>query len=180
MPPISSIYSCFSEFDANTLLRPSSVLANLHLLAPRACTALGPPHAGNGPSPKDGKVGDLGVPGPVEALAYERAERHRDEEGKRSNHGGSQPRDMAERLHYERGGEKGTVTISNSNFLTGPPGPQFLGSPGAPLSEPPQELPQVEAIEIHHLDPCAHEVVHECLLPIVTSVDFRYGAKLGV
>ncbi len=57
---------------------------------------------------------------------------------------------------------------------------QFLRSPGAPLSEPPPELPQVEAIEIHHLDPCAHEVVHECLLPIVTSVDFRYGAKLGV
>ena len=83
-------------------------------------------------------------------------------------------------LQKRESGEKGTVTISNSNFLTGPLGPQFLGSPGDPLNGHPPKLRQVEAIEIHHLDPCAHEVLHECSLPIVTSVDFRYGAKLGV
>ena len=59
----------------------------------------------------------MGVHGVVEALAYERAKLHRDEKGERNGPGGPDPRDMAERLHYERGGEKGTVTISNSWFF---------------------------------------------------------------
>ncbi len=41
-------------------------------------------------------------------------------------------------------------------------------------------LRQVEAIEIHHLVPRLHEVAHEHLLRIATSVNFRDGSELGV
>ena len=41
-------------------------------------------------------------------------------------------------------------------------------------------LRQVEAIEIHHLDPRVHEVAHELLLSVVASVDFGDGSELGV
>ena len=41
-------------------------------------------------------------------------------------------------------------------------------------------LLQVEAIEIHHLDPRVHEVAHELFLPIVASVDFGDGSEFGV
>ena len=50
--------------------------------------------------------------------------------------------------------------------------PSFLASVDA--------LGQVEAIEVHHLDPRVHEVAHELLLPIVASVDFGDGSELGV
>ena len=46
--------------------------------------------------------------------------------------------------------------------------------------EHPLRLRQVEAIEIHHLVPRGHEVAHEHLLRIVTSVNFRVGSELGV
>ena len=39
---------------------------------------------------------------------------------------------------------------------------------------------QVEAIEVHHLVPRGHEVVHELLLRVVAGIDFRQRAKLRV
>ena len=41
-------------------------------------------------------------------------------------------------------------------------------------------LPELEAIKIHYLVPCGDEVMHELLLCIVASVDFRDGPELGV
>ena len=46
--------------------------------------------------------------------------------------------------------------------------------------EHPMRLRQVETIQIHHLVPRVHEVAHECLLCIVTSVEVRDGSELGV
>jgi hypothetical protein len=39
---------------------------------------------------------------------------------------------------------------------------------------------KVEAIEIHDLVPRRHEIMDKCLLCIVTCVNFRQSAKLGV
>ena len=39
---------------------------------------------------------------------------------------------------------------------------------------------QVEAIKVHDLVPRSHEVTYECLLRVVTRVDFRDGSELGV
>ena len=39
---------------------------------------------------------------------------------------------------------------------------------------------KVEAIEIHHLVPRRHNVTHERLLRVVTSIDFGNSSKLGV
>ena len=36
---------------------------------------------------------------------------------------------------------------------------------------------EVEAVEVHDLVPCCHEVMHELLLCVVASVDFRNGAE---
>ena len=39
---------------------------------------------------------------------------------------------------------------------------------------------KVEAIEVHHLVPCRHEVMHERLLRIAAGIDFRERTELGV
>src|SRR5580692_6381404 len=39
---------------------------------------------------------------------------------------------------------------------------------------------EVEAIEVHHLDPGVHEVVHEALLPIGFGVNFSDRAQLRI
>ena len=39
---------------------------------------------------------------------------------------------------------------------------------------------EVEAIKVHHLVPRRDKVVHELLLGVRTSVDFRQGPELGV
>ena len=58
---------------------------------------------------------------------------------------------------------------------------QRIEDGGAGLAVPhPLRLRQIEAIEIHHLVPRVHEIAHERLLPVVTSVNFREGAELGV
>src|SRR5215510_13898875 len=62
-----------------------------------------------------------------------------------------------------------------------------------PSKAPPPSLPiqttgtglvprsgQVVAIEVHHLVPRSHEVLHKRLLRVVTSIDFRDCPELGV
>src|SRR5260370_30209052 len=44
----------------------------------------------------------------------------------------------------------------------------------------PQRSGEVEAIEVHHLGPCCHEVFHELLLRVRARIDFREGAQLRV
>src|SRR5205823_12789515 len=39
---------------------------------------------------------------------------------------------------------------------------------------------EVEAIEVHDLVPCTHEVTHELLLRVLACVDLRDGSELGV
>src|SRR5258706_13506623 len=41
-------------------------------------------------------------------------------------------------------------------------------------------LAEVEAIEVHHLAPCGHEVTDEFLLRVLGTVDLRDGTELGV
>ena len=41
-------------------------------------------------------------------------------------------------------------------------------------------LGKVEAIEIHDLVPCSHEVMHEAFLRVITRVDFSDGSELGI
>src|SRR5271170_6175069 len=41
-------------------------------------------------------------------------------------------------------------------------------------------LRDVEAIEVHHLVPRGHEVLHKRLLRVAACIDFRDSAKLGV
>lgn len=47
---------------------------------------------------------------------------------------------------------------------------------GAPLPR----LTKIVAIQIHHLVPCRHEVLHKHLLRIVASIGFRDGPEVGV
>ena len=39
---------------------------------------------------------------------------------------------------------------------------------------------EVEAVKVHYLVPRRYEVVHELLLGVLASVDFRQGPELGV
>ena len=41
-------------------------------------------------------------------------------------------------------------------------------------------LGKVEAIEIHDLVPCSHEIPYKRVLRVITGVDFRNGSELGV
>jgi hypothetical protein len=41
-------------------------------------------------------------------------------------------------------------------------------------------LSDVEAVQVHHLGPCSHEVLHELLLRVVTCIDFRDRPQLRV
>ncbi len=39
---------------------------------------------------------------------------------------------------------------------------------------------EVEAVKVHYLVPYCYKVLHELLLGVLTSVDFRQGPELGV
>src|SRR5262249_60514995 len=49
-----------------------------------------------------------------------------------------------------------------------------------PLQPCPPRSGEVEAVQVHHLGPRRHEVLHELLLRVRASVDFAEGAQLRV
>src|SRR5215510_9905551 len=49
-----------------------------------------------------------------------------------------------------------------------------------PLKSLPPRSGEVEAVEVHHLGPRRHEVLHKLLLRVRARVDFAEGAQLGV
>jgi len=42
------------------------------------------------------------------------------------------------------------------------------------------ELPEIEAIKVHHLVPCGHKVTQKRLLPVAACIDFRERSKLRI
>ena len=71
----------------------------------------------------------------------------------------------------------GANTGSNNAENGGPYTPPFLQCRCAPLL---LCVFEVEAIEVHHLDPRVHELRHEPVLAIGFGIDLRNSAKLGV
>src|SRR5436190_259977 len=56
-----------------------------------------------------------------------------------------------------------------------------ISAPRQPvLSTPRQASAKVVAVQVHHLAPGGREVLHECILGVGTSINFRNCAQLGV
>src|SRR5262249_53876383 len=93
------------------------------------------------------------------------------------------------RLSEER---DGTAADAGTRLMTLPSAPvRRLRRPcvasnarGRGLGERLKSLPprsgEVEAVEVHHLAPRRHEVLHELFLRVRARIDFREGSQLGV